>query len=191
MRTVVKRQGAVLLSLAGAGVGRVRRACAEAARGAARARGGPQCRAVPGPAATCGEQPAPPAPAAGTRYRIDPARSELRVLVYRAGPMASLGHNHVVSTHSLQGWAVFNGDPAAAAFALTARRGGFRGRRSDAASREEGADFAEEVDRGGKVGTRHNMLGSAVLDAGGFAVDSDDKHCRRSGRGRRLVSGRA
>ena len=34
-------------------------------------------------------------PAAG-HYRIDGGQSELRLLVYRAGPMARFGHNHVM-----------------------------------------------------------------------------------------------
>ena len=91
------------------------------------------------------------------------------MLVYRAGPMASLGHNHVVSTRSLQGWAVFDGDPAAAAFALTAPVGDFV--IDDPTLRaEEGADFAEEVGGEARSGTLHNMLGPEVLNAANFSA---------------------
>jgi hypothetical protein len=48
-------------------------------------------------------QPGAPAAAAGSRFRIDAARSELRILVYRAGPLARLGHNHVLRVRDLQG----------------------------------------------------------------------------------------
>jgi polyisoprenoid-binding protein YceI len=119
---------------------------------------------VPAPAA-----PAEAAPPAAARYRIDPAQSELRLLVYRAGPMASLGHNHVISTRSLQGWAVFEGDTAAAAFALTVPVADFAV--DDPALRsEEGSDFTDAVTEEAKSGTRHNMLGPSVLNAVDFPV---------------------
>jgi hypothetical protein len=112
--------------------------------------------------------PAQAAPPSTARYRIDPAQSELRVLVYRAGPMASLGHNHVISAHSLQGWAAFDGNTAAA-FALTFPVADLAV--DDPASRtNEGADFADPVTEEAKSGTRHNMLGPAVLNAVDFPV---------------------
>jgi hypothetical protein len=100
-------------------------------------------------------------------YRIDPAQSELRVLVYRAGPMASLGHNHVISCHSLQGWATFGGDASSAAFALSIPVTAFV--IDDPTLRtQEGSDFAEDVTDEARAGTLHNMLGPAVLNAAGF-----------------------
>lgn len=150
MRIVEKRAGAIIVCLALAACGAPP----------------PRPSAPPGepPAAAV---PARAAPARGSRYHIDPARSELRVLVYRAGPMASLGHNHVISTHSLQGWATYDGRASAAAFALTIPVVDFviddprlRG--------EEGADFAEPVADEAKAGTQHNMLGPAVLNAADF-----------------------
>lgn len=45
------------------------------------------------------------ATAAGARvYRVDPARSRLVILVRRGGPLARLGHDHVVSSHDLAGY---------------------------------------------------------------------------------------
>ncbi len=88
-------------------------------------------------------------------------------MVYRAGPMAALGHNHVISTHSLQGFARYDGNASAAAFALTIPVADFviddPGLR-----REEGADFAEDVADEARSGTAHNMLGPAVLNAADF-----------------------
>jgi hypothetical protein len=119
-----------------------------------------------------GPAPAPPAapalpiaPAAqGTRYRIDAAQSELRVLVYRAGVMASLGHNHVIVNRAVSGWVTVAGPPSGAAFALTVPDGGFVV--DDPAARgAEGADFSEPVTDDAKSGTAHNMLGPGVLDA--------------------------
>src|ERR1035441_9801055 len=63
------------------------------------------CRTVSAPPAA-----APPAiPAAPVlrerieHYRIDAARSQVLILVFRDGPMAKLGHNHVLSVHGLSG----------------------------------------------------------------------------------------
>jgi hypothetical protein len=108
----------------------------------------------------------PTVPAAhGMRYRIDPAQSELRVLVYRAGIMASLGHNHVMVNRALSGWATVGGEPSVAAFALTVPVADFVVDEAEA-RRAEGADFSEPVSDDAKSGTAHNMLGPAVLDAG-------------------------
>jgi YceI-like domain len=113
-----------------------------------------------------GPAPAPPtAPAArGMRYRIDPAQSELRVLVYRAGIMASLGHNHVIVNRALSGWVTVAGPPSAAAFVLTVPAADFVVDDPEA-RHAEGADFSEPVSDDAKSGTAHNMLGPAVLDA--------------------------
>jgi polyisoprenoid-binding protein YceI len=124
-------------------------------------------------AAACGApkprhtEPQPAAPVSslrGAEWRIDPAQSELRLLVYRAGVMASLGHNHVIVNHSLSGSVRYAGDPAAASFELEVPAGGFVVDDADA-RKQEGADFAEETPEDAKQGTLHNMLGSAVLDA--------------------------
>ena len=39
----------------------------------------------------------------GRVYRVDEHQSELRILVYRAGPLARLGHNHVIVNHAIRG----------------------------------------------------------------------------------------
>lgn len=121
----------------------------------------------------CGA-PAPrsPAPAdslpgtagpAAAAYRIDSAHSELRVLVYRAGLLASFGHNHVIVNRGVEGSVNFAGNPATASFALSIPANGFVVDDPKARS-EEGADFAEETPEDAKEGTRHNMLGPSVLD---------------------------
>ncbi len=121
---------------------------------------------------------APPGGAAPQRpstpadvYRIDPAHSELRVLVYRAGPLASLGHDHVIVNRSIGGWVQFGGAAAAASFSLSVPAAGFIV--DDAAvRRDEGPQFAEEISDDAKTGTLRNMLSPAVLDAGGFPAIS-------------------
>jgi polyisoprenoid-binding protein YceI len=117
-------------------------------------------------------KPPPPAPtkppaAAGKAYRIDPAHSELRLLVYRSGAMASLGHNHVIVNRALSGWVADPGGSAAPSFLLHIPVAEFV--MDDAAlRREEGADFADAVPEDAKAGTVHNMLSAGLLNAAQF-----------------------
>lgn len=101
----------------------------------------------------------------GKVYRIDEAQSELRILVYRAGPLARLGHNHVVVNRSLKGAAKVAGGRSG--FWLNAAAKGFVV--DDAQARlEEGADFSAAVSDDAKSGTLEHMLSAAVLDADEF-----------------------
>jgi hypothetical protein len=111
--------------------------------------------------------PASPKGIAGPIYRIDSSQSELRILVYRAGPMAMLGHNHVIVNRTLGGWVRYAGTVPEASFALTVPDVGFV-IDDDGARREEGADFAEEPPEEAKSGTMRNMQGPAVLDSAQF-----------------------
>ena len=111
--------------------------------------------------------PANPPGTSGVSYRIDAAQSELRILVYRAGPLASLGHNHVIVNRALGGWVRYAGVATAASFSLNVPAAGFVV--DDARlRREEGADFAEDIPDDAKSGTLSNMLSAAVLDAAQF-----------------------
>lgn len=47
-------------------------------------------------------------------YRIDPERSQILVRVYRGGPLARLGHDHVVAGRDVRGYVLL---PRAAAYA--------------------------------------------------------------------------
>jgi polyisoprenoid-binding protein YceI len=105
-------------------------------------------------------------PPAGA-YRIDSARSELRLLVHRAGPLARFGHNHVIVNHAVGGWVKFTGNVVASSFSLRVPVADFVVDDTHMRS-EEGADFSEEVADDAKSGTRHNMLSTAVLDAEHF-----------------------
>lgn len=115
-----------------------------------------------------GESPsAPKAALPGTVYRIDAGHSELRILVYRAGPLARFGHNHVVVNRSIRGVVSLADGKGESTFSLSLPTAGFVV--DDAqARREEGADFAAEVPDDAKSGTLHNMLSAALLDAGEF-----------------------
>lgn len=124
---------------------------------------GPAARPPPPPATTT--VPAAPA-AAGRHFVLDPARSSLRVLAYRAGALARLGHNHVLIDRALAGdvWLAADGSGhvvlrvPVAAFSVD----------EPAARREEGADFETVPSAADIEGTRHNLLGPKVLDAAAF-----------------------
>jgi polyisoprenoid-binding protein YceI len=97
-------------------------------------------------------------------YHVDRAQSEVRILVYRAGPMERLGHNHVIVNRDVDGGVAYEGDLSAASFSLSIPSAAFRV--DDAGMRaEEDADFSEDVSDDAKAGTLHNMLSAAVLDA--------------------------
>jgi hypothetical protein len=140
--------GVLVLLLGGCGAPRLRQAAPPISTGAAASR------------------TAPP----GRVYRVDENQSELRVLVYRAGPLARFGHNHVIVNRAVRG-SVSVADAAAggSVFSLTMPAAGFVV--DDAQSRrEEGVDFAAEVPDDARTGTLHNMLSTAMLDADEFPV---------------------
>jgi hypothetical protein len=115
----------------------------------------------------------PPNPATGRIYRIDQGQSELRILVYRAGPLARFGHNHVIVNRSIRGMVSLTGATGAPLFSLKVPAAAFVV--DDARARlEEGADFTGEIPEDAKSGTLRNMLGASVLDADEFPEVSVD-----------------
>lgn len=111
---------------------------------------------------------AAPNAALATRYRVDPQESSLRILVYRGGTMARLGHNHVISSGDLQGQ-IWRG--------ATAESSGFELEvpvntlivDDNAARAEEGEDFPLNVSEDAKAGTKANMLRPTLLDGERYA----------------------
>jgi hypothetical protein len=105
-------------------------------------------------------------PARGT-YRIDPERSQLRVMVFRGGSLAHLGHNHVLDNRALSGVVMVGDTLQTSSFEFSAPVDEFVV--DDAqARREEGADFPGEVPEDAKAGTLHNMLGASQLNGAQF-----------------------
>ena len=109
----------------------------------------------------------PSLPAQGRIYRIDPQGSELRILVYRAGPLARFGHNHVMRNRAIRGEVNLSSTDAASSFSLTFPAGAFTVDEAQA-RREEGSDFSSEIPEDAKAGTFGNMMSTAVLDAAEF-----------------------
>jgi polyisoprenoid-binding protein YceI len=125
--------------------------------------GCPRPQMVEAPPAKAPEVPASELAGANI-YRIDPAQSHVHVLVYRGGPMARFGHNHVMTVRGLSGRVWFH--PQAVA------RSGFEMRFPVAqmivddrdARLVAGPEFPPDVPEKDKVGTRMNMLREAVLN---------------------------
>jgi polyisoprenoid-binding protein YceI len=111
-------------------------------------------------------QPAPSAqslPAPGL-YKIDADNSELRLLVYRAGPLAALGHNHVMVTRAVTGTVELAASISESSFSLSVPAASFVV--DDMQWRlEEGDDFQDDIPEDAKSITRRRMLGTALLNA--------------------------
>jgi hypothetical protein len=139
--------------------------------------------AAAGCRAPTGQLPQAPSPIAASLapppavpvYRIDTERSQLRLLVYRSGPLARLGHDHVILAHGLAGWIAQPEKTAEASFYLQIPVDDFNVDDPQARA-EAGPDFAEPVDDDAKAGTRHNMLSAAVLDAAQHPLIEIDGH---------------
>jgi polyisoprenoid-binding protein YceI len=123
------------------------------------------CQALP-PAMTA-PAVAPPAVApeslSGKRYIVDPQASEIRLLVYRDGPMARVAHNHVISG-KVRGEIYVSDVAAASGFRIEIPVESFAVD-APALRAEEGEEFSASVSDQARKGTRDNMLGKDVLDA--------------------------
>ncbi len=107
----------------------------------------------------------PGQPAAGAvHYTVDSAHSDVRFLVYKAGPLAAFGHDHVVQAREFTGDVYLATDLDASSFALVLPVKSFVVD-VPAARAEEGPDFAKQPSPEAVQGTTTNMLGPQVLDA--------------------------
>jgi len=130
------------------------------------------CHSVPG--LRPGTSPPTAVTAAGisagaVRYRIDSARSEVLILVYRDGRMASLGHNHVVAVRELSGEVVVATDLTHSSWQLDFPVGSLSVDEPQLRA-AQGADFQTRLDDVATAGTRDHMLGPMLLDAARYPV---------------------
>lgn len=103
----------------------------------------------------------------GRPYDVLGSESLLTVVVYRAGPLARSGHNHVITSHDLAGTFYVPAELSRASFELHVPVAGFSVDEPQSRA-AEGADFPPEVPPAAIAGTRRNMLGEAVLAAERF-----------------------
>jgi hypothetical protein len=103
-------------------------------------------------------------PAGAAVYAIDADRSVVTLRVYRAGPLARLGHNHVVTSTAEAGYAWTTGEPAGSGFEVRVPVEALVV--DDPAARvAAGPEFPGQVPEDAREGTRRNMLRPEVLDA--------------------------
>jgi polyisoprenoid-binding protein YceI len=149
-------RGLVLAALVLAGACR-----APPERGAAATTGGPNASQSQHTAATQLAQ--------ADAWPVDPERTVVNIIVRRAGPLARLGHDHVITSADERGNVWIGPTPAVSAFELELPVDRFDvdlpGPRAAA-----GAEFAAPVPDDARAGTRQNMLRKEVLDAAGFPV---------------------
>lgn len=106
-------------------------------------------------------------PAGGVVYRIDPAASEIHILVYRAGPLSRLGHNHVIAVQDPEGEVLLHSDRLGSSFELLVAVDGLTVD-SPLLRERYGEAFASTPTEADIAGTRDNMLGPALLDAAAY-----------------------
>ena len=101
-------------------------------------------------------------------FTIDPAASEIHWLVFKAGALARLGHNHVISVPSVKGSVAVNAqNPAASHFEILIPVADLT--IDDAKLRSGlGEDFSSVPTAKDIEGTRHNMLTDRVLNGDNF-----------------------
>jgi polyisoprenoid-binding protein YceI len=87
------------------------------------------------------------------------------VLVFRSGPLAKAGHNHVVASHALHGTLYVPTDLARATVEVTFPVAELTVDEAPLRAKENEVDFPPDVPDSAKEGTRKNMLGPALLDA--------------------------
>ena len=122
--------------------------------------GGPPPVAVPAPA-----QRAPVH--LGRPYDVAASESLVTIRVYRGGPLAKAGHNHVIASHDLSGTIYIPSDVRRSTFEIRLPLASLSV--DEAALRAQaGPDFAAAVPDSAREGTRRNMLGAALLNASAF-----------------------
>ena len=109
--------------------------------------------------------PAAPAPHVGTPFEIQPQSSLLTILVYRAGALASAGHNHVIASHDLSGTFFIPAEILQSSFEVHVPVATLTVDEAALRAQQSAPDFPPDVSEGAKEGTRRNMLGEALLDA--------------------------
>ena len=129
----------------------------------------------PQPAA---RQPVPAAtgPAGASRYRVDADASQVRFYLHADGPLARVGHTHVISAHAIEGDVWLQPQPERSACELRLPVAAFLV--DDPQERAAaGNEYAEPLDAADRDGTRAHMLGERQLDAARFPVIT--LHCSR------------
>ena len=106
-------------------------------------------------------------PAGAKLFDIDSQRSLVTIRVYRSGPMAKLGHNHVITSAEESGFAWRGPTPADSGFQLRIPVGTLVVDDPEARV-AAGPDFEGAVPESARDGTKKNLMRAEVLDAARF-----------------------
>ena len=121
--------------------------------------------------AGCGVRPPHPAqavsvtaPEGTTPFQLDASASQIWLYLHADGPMAKVGHSHVLTTNGLKGsiWLHPQPERSGCAFELPVTALVVDDPQERAAA---GGEFAEALDEGARAGTREHMLGDRQLNA--------------------------
>jgi hypothetical protein len=121
--------------------------------------------------AGCGPRPATHAPAVtangpanGTAFQLDSGASEISVFLHADGPLAKVGHTHVITNHDLRGTVWLHPQPEQSGCDVQIPVQSFvvDDPKERAAA---GAEYAEPLDEAARSGTRDHMLGDKQLSA--------------------------
>lgn len=111
--------------------------------------------------------PAENPPEDAVRYVIVPELTDVRFLAFRAGPLAKLGHNHVVQAKNVRGEILLAPDIHRSRFFMEIPVRDFQVD-VEASRLAEGAEFLTQPDKEAIAGTARNMLGEKVLDVANY-----------------------
>jgi hypothetical protein len=129
------------------------------------------CQSVPSTAVPTAVAPAASAPSGplaaesgATLLDIDKAASRVELRLATAGPLAALGHPHVIVVHALSGQVVLPADIAGTRFEL---RFAVEAMAVDEPADRvaAGGEFAAPIPDAARAGTREHMLGAGQLEA--------------------------
>ncbi len=123
---------------------------------------------APEPGSAPAAQPADRAADLGPGVPYEVTASDVAIEVYRDGPLAELGHNHVIGSRGLVGRIAVAEPLARSSFALELPVSALT---VDEPARlaAAGPQFPDRLSADDKEATRGNMLSAALLDAGRFS----------------------
>jgi len=104
-----------------------------------------------------------------TEFRVDGGASQMRFFLHADGPMARVGHTHVISAHGLEGEVWLQPQPEQSTCQLRLPVAALVVDDPDERA-AAGAEYAEPLDATDRDGTRAHMLGDRQLDATHFPV---------------------
>jgi len=124
---------------------------------------------APAPSAEGGAPPSPAHAADAVRYRVEEAHSEVLIWVRSEGPLAYLGHNHIILVGELAGELWLPPDPSRAVFTLAFPVAALRLDEPELRA-QQGEGYEETLSAQDIAGTRAHMLDTGLLDGADYPV---------------------